>query len=127
MNVHLFGAASFPSCTVFCLKRCTKDNEASYSSQAITTVERSFYIDDLLKSVPTAKQCIDLKNELIDLLSLGGFKLRKWVSNSKKVLSAIPSSDRAPTLAGFDFDNVQQAERALGKFKTTPHISDQTK
>ena len=114
MNVHLFGATSSPSCTALCLRRCAKDNEAKYSPETIKTIERNFYVDDLLKSVPSAKQGIELANQLTDVLEKGGFKLRKWASNSREVLSSIPNSNRAPKLASLDFDNVSEAERALG-------------
>ena len=114
MNVHLFGATSSPSCTMFCLRQCAKDNETKYNQETIRTIERNFYIDDLLKSVPTAKQGVNLAKELTDVLRQGGFKLRKWASNSKEVLASIPGSDRAPTLASLDFDNNSQTERALG-------------
>jgi len=49
MKVHLFVATSSPSCAAFCLRRVAKDFGAEFEPVIASTVERSFYIDDLLE------------------------------------------------------------------------------
>ena len=62
---------------------------------ATTAVKESFYVDDGLISTPTEEQAILVHQELQNLFSKGGFKLRKWDSNSSKVVQAIPLEIRS--------------------------------
>ena len=113
MNVHLFGATSSPSCTAFCLRQCAKD-ATNHSPETIRTIERNFYIDDLLKSVHTVQQGVNLVRNIKDALRQGGFRLHKWASNSKEVLVSIPASERSASQASLEIDNSSKTERALG-------------
>ena len=61
----------------------------------VATVDKNFYVNDLLKSVPTEEQAIQLHSDLREMLSHGGFRLTKWVSNSRRVLETVPQSERA--------------------------------
>ena len=98
MNVHLFGSASSPSCANFAVKKTASDNAQLFSDQTIETVQCNFYVDDCLKSVGQEDEAVKLARELIDLLALGGFKLTKWLSNAKKVVEALPESEKTPQI-----------------------------
>lgn len=50
--------------------------------RASQVVKNNFYMDDLLCAVDIIQEAHELKQELIDLLSKGGFELSKWTSNS---------------------------------------------
>ena len=113
MRVHLFGGASSPSCANFALKKTAKDNQTDFSPKVIETVERNFYVDDCLKSVGREDEAVDLARQLRELLARGGFKLTKWLSNSRKVMESLPESERASILKSLDF-NSWAVERALG-------------
>lgn len=113
MRVHLFGGASSPSCANFALKKTAKDNEEDFSPNVIETVERNFYVDDCLKSVREEDEAVDHARQLRELLARGGFKLAKWLSNSKKVIQSLPESERASLIKNLDF-NSWSVERALG-------------
>ena len=113
MHVHLFGGASSPSCANFALKKTPKDNEADFNHQVIETVEQNFYVDDCLKSVSNEEDAVDLAKQLRELLAQGGFKLTKWLSNSRKVIEAFPESERASIVKNLDFNN-WSVELALG-------------
>ncbi|XP_044182749.1 uncharacterized protein LOC114952001 [Acropora millepora] len=113
MRVHLFGGVSSPSCASFALQKTAKDNRAEFSPEAINTVKRDFYVDDCLKSVGSEHGAISLVKELTSLLSKGGFRLTKWLSNSRKVIESIPESERAKSVKDLDFDQTL-IERALG-------------
>ena len=52
-------------------------------------------------------------NELHTLLSKGGFRLTKWISNSRKVIDSIPLSERAGSVKDLLLDQLP-IERALG-------------
>ena len=113
MRVHLFGGASSPSCANFALKKTTEDNKADFGHETVETVKRNFYVDDCLKSVASDNAIIRLTGQLRELLSRGGFKLTKWLSNSRKVIESVPESERAALVKNLDFDQLP-VERALG-------------
>ncbi|KAL7824645.1 hypothetical protein SRHO_G00344950 [Serrasalmus rhombeus] len=95
MKVHLFGAISSPSCANFALQKTAQDNQHNYDKEVIETIQNNFYVDDCLKTADAEMHAIKLHKGLSDLCSTGGFKLTKWVSNSKKVLEVIPENERA--------------------------------
>ena len=118
MQSMIFGAKSSPCCANYCLKRTAVDNQATIEKQTFKTVLRDFYMDDLLKSLPTEEDATKLALELIDLLSSGGFRLTKIMSNSRNVLAQLPPEDILCTLGehqpfNLDLDSLP-LERALG-------------
>ncbi len=112
MTVHLFGAASSPSCANFALKRVAKDHKAEFDDETIQTVNKNFYVDDCLKSVGLNEKAIRLANQLRNLLVMGGIQLTKWISNSEEALKSLPESERA-TVKNLDLSE-PHLERALG-------------
>ena len=112
MQVHLFGATSSPSCTVYALKRTASDNRDLYEEDVIKTVERNFYVDDCLKSVSTEDSAIQLAHN--SQMKRGGFRLTEWLSNSRKVLNAKPESERAPSVLNLGPNDNLPCDRALG-------------
>ena len=54
MRVHLFGAVSSPSVANFGLQKAADDGENEFGSETADFVRSDFYMDDGLKSVPTA-------------------------------------------------------------------------
>jgi hypothetical protein len=113
MTSHIFGATDSPCCANYCLKRTAEDNKAELSEEAVNTVKKDFYVDDLLEALPSELQAIRLANELIKLLKRGGFRLAKWMSNSREVLANISGEERANPSLDLDLDHLP-VERALG-------------
>ena len=113
MTVHLFGGVSSPSCANFALRKTAEDNKASFNPETVRTVERNFYVDDCLKAVASEESATLLVKDLTELLSKGGFRLTKWLSNSRKVVESIPETERATAVKSLDFD-LAVIERALG-------------
>ncbi|XP_053395836.1 uncharacterized protein LOC128555987 [Mercenaria mercenaria] len=114
MQVHLFGATSSPSCTAYALKRTAADNANSYEPEVISTVYRNFYVDDCLKFVSSEKKAVKLARDLQSLMSLGGFRLTKWLSYSRKVIDSIPEAERAPSVVKLEPGTSLPSDRALG-------------
>ena len=110
MVVHLFGAISSLACTNFALLKTAEDNKEHFPSDVISTLKRNFYVDDCLKSLPLETKAIAHVGSLRNLLSRGGFRLTKWVSNSREVLEAIPEVERSKKV------------RKIGARKDEPHI-----
>lgn len=115
MVVHLFGATSSPSCANFALRRCAENHQERFSPEASQTVMRNFYVDDCLKSVESEDKAVALIQEVRALCALGGFKVTKWISNSRTVLASVPEDERATGVKDLDLDkDLLPIERALG-------------
>ena len=93
MQAMIFGAKSSPTSANYCLKKTAIDNKATCSEKAVSTVLRDFYMDDLLKPLPSEDEAAQLALQLIELLSRGGFRLTKFMSNSRNVLAQLPPKD----------------------------------
>ena len=115
MTVHLFGATSSPSVANYTLKKVAEDNRQRYGSKAADFVKRDFYVDDGLKSVSTAEEASQLINDSKAMCKQGGFKLNKFLSNSKEVLAAISPDERAGSVKSLDLNkDTLPIERTLG-------------
>jgi hypothetical protein len=114
MDVHLFVATSPPSCAAFSLKRTANKNTDKFSQEAVSTVERYLYVDDLLKSVLDLSSGIRLAAEMKELLYYGGLRLTKWLSNCEHVMNSVPEADRGQSNEKIDIDNESSCERTLG-------------
>lgn len=112
MLVHIFGAKSSPTCANYALKRTARDNQQHFDPLTVETVLKSFYVDDLLKSVDSLEVARRLTEELISILKRGGFHLTKFMSNSKNLLSSLPPSE-VSLKASFNLGD-DQLQRALG-------------
>lgn len=66
-----------------------------------------------MKSVNSTEKAIILAQQLRELLQKGGFKLTKWLSNDREVLTAIPEGERASSVVNLDIDDLP-TETALG-------------
>ena len=113
MTVHVFGAVDSPCCANYALQRTAHDQEGKFSEDAIHAVKRNFYMDDLLTSKPNSDEATHLAKQLIGILATGGFRLTKWMSNSRDVLVAIPSSEVACNTVDPDRKELPHG-RALG-------------
>ena len=115
MKVHVFGGTSSPSCANYALKRTADDNQHKCDPKVTNAIKHDFYVDDFLKSVATEEEAIDLADTMMKILSEGGFKLTKWISNSRNVLDTIPVTARAKEIEKLDlnYDDLP-SQRALG-------------
>ena len=113
MTVHVFGAVDSPCCANYALQRTAHDQEGKFSEDAIHAVKRNFYMDDLLTSKPNSDEATHLATQLIGILATGGFRLTRWMSNSRDILAAIASSEVACNTVDLDRKELPQG-RALG-------------
>ena len=113
MLVHLFGGTSSPTVSNHALHKTADDNARDFSAEAVQTIKRNFFMDDCLKSCPDDEQAIKLIKELIALVARGGFKLGKWISNSRAVLQSVPADLISEKVKDFESEDLP-IERALG-------------
>ncbi|XP_026101642.1 uncharacterized protein LOC113072978 [Carassius auratus] len=112
MAVHLFGAASSPGCANFGLKHLARQHKATYPL-ASTFIEKNFYVDDGLVSVPSVEEAKKLITESQELCKRGGLRLHKFNSNEEAALACLDPSERAATIEPLGLDPTP-SERALG-------------
>ena len=113
MNVHLFGAVPFPSCSNFVLRQAADDAEGYVGSA--TAEEEFFYVDDCLCSEESEEEVIQRISGARSACAHGGFNLSKIVSNRRSVLESVPENLRAQGLRALDLSSdFLPVERALG-------------
>ena len=88
---HIFGAKDSPTSANYALQRTARDNATLYPEAAKAVLE-NFYMDDYLDSVESPEKAINRSKELVHLLHLGGFKLKKFVSNLADRIDGSPQS-----------------------------------
>ncbi|XP_053687244.1 uncharacterized protein LOC128736781 [Sabethes cyaneus] len=86
-------------------------DEGDHYPRAKVALVRDFYIDDYIGGADSEEEAILLRQELKQLLSKGGFRLRKWVSSSKNLLAGL-AADELGTSSTLSFD--QELVKTLG-------------
>ena len=66
--VHIFGATDSPYCTNLAGKRVARDNKEKGCRVASESILKSFYNDDLLKSVIATEEAVNLAKEISDMM-----------------------------------------------------------
>nr|XP_023692679.1 uncharacterized protein LOC111856725 [Paramormyrops kingsleyae] len=108
MVVHIFGAS-------FARQKYATDFEIEFGQEAARTVKRNFYVDECLKSVTDEDMAIALCSNLRSMLAKGGFRLTKWSSNSRKLLTLFSEEERAQGFQDLALDQDSlPMERTLG-------------
>lgn len=95
-----YGTKSAPYIAQKTLKQLAIDEGDNYP-RAKPILQNNFYMDDALfgsHSIEEARKCRD---ELINLLSSGGFNLRKWSSNEPALVNDLPDEMRNPNNFAF--------------------------
>lgn len=113
MTVHLFGAVSSPSVSNFALRQTIDDYGDLFQPTVGEQARSSFYVDDFLCATSSDDKAIELVQGLSALCLKGGFRITKWLSNSRTVLENVSSADRATEVADLNLETFPTG-RALG-------------
>lgn len=96
-----FGTKSAPYLVTRVLQQLAEEEKSNFSTAAEIT-KRHFYVDDLLTGAESAEEAFNLKNQLQELMTPGGFQLRKWASSDERVLKLLLLLQLPPLpLAGY--------------------------
>lgn len=92
MLVMIFWGASSPCIANYVLRKPALENrqDVAFFVDTIRSVKKNFYMDDPLKSVCDETTAVQMVREITSLLARGGFRLTKWISSTREVLSQIP-------------------------------------
>lgn len=80
---------------IYGLRRAIQEGAHNYGADTVKFIERHFYVDDGLVSVPTDNEAIGLLQRTQVSLSESNLRLHKFASNSKAVLQAFAPQDCA--------------------------------
>ncbi|KAJ8708891.1 hypothetical protein PYW08_010273 [Mythimna loreyi] len=80
-----YGTKAAPFLAMMTLRQLAVDERDKFP-EAAKVIEESFYMDDLVHGTCCLSAAQQLQQDLMDLLKLGGFNLRKWTSNDSRLL-----------------------------------------
>ena len=90
----IFGDKASPFLAQYVIRQHAERLKEEYPLAA-EVCRKFIYMDDAMRSLDEVEVIKRLRRELSELLERGGFKIRKWMSNSHEVLKDIPEEDRA--------------------------------
>lgn len=81
---------------------------------AANVIKNDTFVDDILTGAETEADALKCQKQLISLCAQGQFYLRKWASNSHRIIEAVPSSDCSMSTAVLFDDEVEAGLKILG-------------
>jgi hypothetical protein len=105
-----FGLTSSPSAACWIVRRQAEDSSRKYP-KASRAILFNMMMDDVLVSVPTEDEAIELLHELKSCLAEICMTIRKWASNSDNVLKTVPEEDRAKSIK---FESIEGENKLQG-------------
>lgn len=94
LSTVTYGTKSAPLLATRVLKQLA-DDEGKRFPLAAKAVNEDVYMDDVITGADTVESVMRLRSELDQMLTSGGFRLRKWASNCSTVLEGIPAENLA--------------------------------
>lgn len=115
MRVHVFGNTPSPAVAIYGLRRAVTVGAQKHGADTVKFVERHFYVDDGLMSLPSEVEAIDLLRRTQASLAESNLRLHKFVSNSAEVTKAFSPEDCVPVAKDLDLTGeTPPAQRTLG-------------
>jgi hypothetical protein len=90
----VFGDRASPFLAQYVLQQQARDAQTTFPL-ASDVVLNSIYMDDVLDSFETEEVAKQVREDLQKVLKPAGYIIRRWCSNSLKVLEGVPEEDRA--------------------------------
>ncbi|XP_018393048.1 PREDICTED: uncharacterized protein LOC108772091 [Cyphomyrmex costatus] len=116
LNTLTFGVSSSPYLAIRVIQQLADDERVNYP-EAARVLTKHLYVDDLLTGANTIEDARTLRNEIIALLSRGGFNIRQWASNERQIIDDL---DPEAINAGLTLDR----NHPLKTLGLTWHASD---
>ena len=110
---HIFGAKDSPTCANYASQRTARDHEKEYPDAAEAFHEK-FYMDEYQDSMESPDEALKRSRDLVKLLSKGGFKLTKFISNVPGLLEELEdqSVEAVPKVIGASME--ESSSHVLG-------------
>ena len=104
MLVYIFRGKDSSSCANYADRRRALDHGSKFDTTVAECVSRSFYIDDLLKSVEIEEQAVSIIKQLLELMHIGGFNLIKFQTDKKELIYCLPAQNVSQSTVTFNKD-----------------------
>ncbi|GFS52748.1 uncharacterized protein TNCV_2995501 [Trichonephila clavipes] len=111
-----YGLASASFLATRCIKQIALDNKDNPNLSR--TLQEEIYMDDLLSGSDTPINAISICKDIAHVLSIRGFYLRKWNSNSTEFLAQFSEHSSHDTRVEFSKDS-KESSKVLGLFWNT--------
>ena len=103
MTSHLFGGVWCASSSTFALRKIVDD---VFTSELVGhTIRRSFYVDDMLSSVRSRDEAVEVIEGTRQALMYGRFHLTKYVMNDAQLLQTVEVKEIAPQMSSKALSN----------------------
>lgn len=99
LTTVVFGFSSSQFLAFITLKQLITDVGKNYPLAA-EMVNKQIYVDDLIRTADNLETAISLQKEAIELLSKGGFELRKWTITCPKLYRSLTEKNLSLHLCG---------------------------
>lgn len=93
MNWLAFGLNYAPCGAIQTMNTLADQNQYKFPDAA-TVIKRDTYVDDVTSGSHDTSSALQLQSDLMNVLQSAKFYLKKWASNSNKILLAVPESSR---------------------------------
>ncbi|XP_053691802.1 uncharacterized protein LOC128740289 [Sabethes cyaneus] len=128
-KVMTFGATCSPSCAQY-VKNYNAQRFQEQFPRAVEAIVNEHYVDDMLSSVETEEEALQLAKDVRYVHAEAGFEIRNWLSNSKRVLRELEATAGEKSL---NLSSEMATEKVLGlwwctatdtfTFKVSPRIN----
>ncbi|XP_065075283.1 uncharacterized protein LOC135699027 [Ochlerotatus camptorhynchus] len=116
MKVMTFGACCSPSSAQY-VKNINAERFKSNYPAAYEAITKSHYVDDMLISVASEKEAIQTAKDVRHVHAQGGFEIRNWISNSRRVTLALQEENTKEK--SLDLSSELSTEKVLGMWWNT--------
>ncbi|XP_062557852.1 uncharacterized protein LOC134222705 [Armigeres subalbatus] len=116
LQVMTFGACCSPSSAQF-VKNINAERFKGDYPAAVEVIQKRHYVDDMLVSVATEKEAVELALQVKKVHAAGGFEIRNWISNSKCVAEALEENNTEEK--NLDLSPELATEKVLGMWWCT--------
>ncbi|XP_058817271.1 uncharacterized protein LOC131680575 [Topomyia yanbarensis] len=117
MSVMTFGACCSPSSAQYAMTLNAERFSHEFPTAAKVIIKRH-YVDDMLVSTNSEQDAIRIAEDVHYVHSRGGFEIRNWISNSKRVLGCLKQDKTHEK--NLDLSPELSTEKVLG-MSTMPH------
>ena len=119
-NSTIWGIADSPYQLNTALHKCVNYwlqlmPRSEFEKQVAKTMVRSLYVDDLTMCWNDKKQAMEAIDMVNEIIAIGGFKFRKFLSNDSSILQHVPEADRAPYDVVLQKSYDQELEKMISK------------
>lgn len=91
LNTVTFGLGPAPFLAIRTILQLVEDEGHNFPL-AVKPLTNDLYVDDLLSGADTIEETVKLRDQVIQVLSLGGFNLRQCASNDNSVLNGLSNT-----------------------------------